>query len=134
MITDWRRHWGQGDFPFLIVQLANYYPEQALPNESTWAELRASQMAALTLTNTALATAIDIGNGEDIHPKNKQDLGNRLGLAALKLAYKKEVVHSGPVFQNMKKKGDKCYITFSSIGNGLMSKDKYGYIRGFCHC
>ncbi len=131
MIKDWRQHWGQGDFPFLVVQLANYNPEQATPNESNWAELRASQMAALALPNTAIATAIDIGEANDIHPKNKQEVGNRLGLAARKIAYGEVVVHSGPVFQSMKTEGEKVRISFTSLGGGVVSKDKFGFLRGF---
>jgi sialate O-acetylesterase len=131
MIKDWRRGWGQGNFPFLVVQLANYHPEPATPGESSWAELRASQMAALTLPKTAVVAAIDIGEANDIHPKNKQDVGKRLGLAARKIAYGEEVVHSGPVFKSMKVEGDKIRIDFTSVGGGLISKDKYGYLRGF---
>ncbi len=131
MIKDWRQNWGQGDFPFLVVQLANYYPEQKVPGESEWAELRASQMSALTLPNTAIATAIDIGEADNIHPRNKQEVGNRLALAARKIAYKEDVIASGPVFQSMQAEGNKIRIQFSSIGNGLVSKDKYGFLRGF---
>jgi sialate O-acetylesterase len=131
MIKDWRQHWGQGDFPFLVVQLANYYPEQAQPNESEWAELRASQMAALTLPNTAIAAAIDIGEADNIHPRNKQDLAIRLGLAARKVAYGENIVGSGPVFQSVTNEGNKMRVTFSSIGGGLVSKDKYGFLHGF---
>ena len=131
MIKDWRQHWGQGDFPFLIVQLANHYPEAAQPGESEWAELRASQAAALALPNTGIATAIDIGEANDIHPKNKLDVGIRLGLAARKIAYGEDLVHSGPVFQSMRYEGDKIRIAFTSIGSGLISKNKYGFLRGF---
>ncbi len=131
MIKDWRQAWGQGDFPFLVVQLANYHPEVGQPGESNWAELRASQMAALSLPNTAVVAAIDIGEANDIHPKNKLDVGKRLGLAARKIAYGEEVVHSGPVFKSMKVEGDKIRMDFTSVGSGLISKDKYGYLRGF---
>jgi sialate O-acetylesterase len=131
MIKDWRQQWGQGDFPFLVVQLANYYPEQAEPNESEWAELRSSQMSALSLSNTAIATAVDLGEADNIHPKNKLDVGIRLGLAARKIAYGEDLVYSGPIFQSMQLEGDKIIISFSSTGSGLSSKDKYGYLRGF---
>ncbi len=131
MIQDWRQHWGQGDFPFLVVQLANYYPEQAQPNESEWAELRAAQMAALRLPQTAIATAIDLGEANDIHPKNKQDVAIRLGLAARKVAYGEDLVYLGPIFQSMTIEGDKVRIAYSSTGGGLLSNDKYGYLRGF---
>ncbi|MBK9018187.1 MAG: hypothetical protein IPM82_31355 [Saprospiraceae bacterium] len=131
MIQDWRRHWGQGDFPFLVVQLANHHPEPEQPGDSDWAELRASQMKALDLPNTAIVTAIDIGEANDIHPHNKLDLGIRLGLAAKKIAYWENIVHSGPVFKSMKTEGDKIRLSFRSMGGGLVSKDKYGYLRGF---
>lgn len=131
MIKDWRNQWLEGDFPFIVVQLANYYPEQAQPSESEWAELRASQMAALTLPNTAIATAIDIGEADNIHPKNKLDVGIRLGLAARKIAYGEDIVASGPVYQSMAREGDKIRITFTSTGGGLVSKNKFGYLRGF---
>ncbi len=131
MITDWRQHWGQGNFPFLVVQLANHHAEPTSPSDSHWAELREAQMAALTLPNTAVVTAIDIGEADDIHPKNKLEVGRRLGLAARKVAYDEAVVHSGPVYQSLNKEGDKIRIKFTSVGSGLVSKDKYGYLRGF---
>lgn len=131
MISDWRAHWGQGDFPFLVVQLANYTKEAMEPGPSTWAELREAQMKALDEPNTAIATAIDIGDADDIHPKNKWDLGYRLSLAARKVAYGEDVVHSGPVYESMVVEGDKVRISFSSVGSGLMTTDKYGYVRGF---
>lgn len=131
MIENWRQHWGQGDFPFLVVQLANHHAETAQPGESNWAELRESQMAALKLPNTGIAAAIDIGEADDIHPKNKLDVGKRLGLAARKIAYGENIVTSGPVYQSMKTEGDKIRISYSPIGGGLVSKDKYGFLHGF---
>ncbi len=131
MIKDWRQQWGQGDFPFLVVQLANYYPEQALPVESEWAELRAAQMTALTLPNTAVATAIDIGEADNIHPRNKLDVGIRLGLAARKIAYGESLVCEGPVYQSMQVEGNKIRVSFRSIGGGLIAKNKFGFHRGF---
>jgi sialate O-acetylesterase len=131
MIKDWRQHWRQGDFPFLIVQLANHHPEPEQPGESNWAELREAQMKALALPNTAIATAIDIGDANDIHPRNKLDVGIRLGQAAIRVAYKESIVHSGPVFQSMKKKGNKIRIFFTSTGGGLAVKGQLGYVRGF---
>ena len=131
MIRDWRAQWGQGDFPFLVVQLANYLEEALKPGPSTWAELREAQMKALEEPNTAIATAIDIGDAYDIHPKNKWDLGYRLSLAARKMAYGEDVVYAGPVYESMTVEGDKVRISFSSVGGGLITKDKYGYVRGF---
>jgi sialate O-acetylesterase len=73
MITDWRSHWGQGNFPFLFVQLANFMQPKDPPAESTWAELREAQTMTLSLPSTGMATIIDIGEADDIHPTNKQD-------------------------------------------------------------
>jgi len=102
MITDWRRHWNQGDFSFLIVQLANYGVTLPDPADSNWAELReAQQHTATALPNTGLAVTIDIGDPGDIHPRNKQDVGKRLALAAERLAYGRETRHSGPVYDSM---------------------------------
>lgn len=131
MIKDWRSQWEQGDFPFLFVQLANYMQEPAQPGESNWAELREAQSRALALPNTGMATIIDIGEANDIHPKNKKDVGMRLALNALKVAYGKDVVASGPSFQNMRVEGDKALIRFDHADEGLVTRDKYGYVRGF---
>jgi len=131
MITDWRKHWNQGDFPFLYVSLANFTPPAENPGESDWAELRESQTKTLSLPNTGMALAIDIGEANDIHPKNKQDVGKRLALNALKVAYNKDIVYSGPMYKSVEFKDGKAFITFSETGSGLKAKDKYGYIKGF---
>ena len=91
MIKDWRRAWGQGDFPFLFAQFANYMKVEPQPVENTWAELREAQTMALQLPNTGMAVTIDIGEAKDIHPKNKQDMGKRLALNALATVYGKEI-------------------------------------------
>lgn len=131
MISDWRNNWGEGNFPFLFVQLANFMAARENPSESTWAELREAQTMTLSLPNTGMALAIDIGDAADIHPKNKQDVGKRLALCALNIAYGKEVIYSGPVYQSLKVEGDKAVITFSNTGKGLVVHDKYGYVKGF---
>ncbi|HEY5747820.1 MAG TPA: sialate O-acetylesterase [Chryseolinea sp.] len=131
LIRDWRKHWNQGDFPFLFVQLANYMDESKEPSESHWAELREAQTLTLSLPNTGMACAIDIGEAQDIHPKNKLDVGKRLGLAAMKVAYGKNVVASGPSFKSMRVNGDRLIVSYDNAGSGLLSKDKYGYLRGF---
>ena len=132
MIKDWRKQWEQGDFPFLFVQLANFMPPSEQPEESDWAVLRESQSKTLeTSPNTAQAVIIDIGEANDIHPRNKQDVGFRLGLAAEKLAYQKNIVHSGPVYKAMTKKGNQIILSFDHVGSGLKAKDKYGYLKGF---
>ncbi len=131
MINDWRKHWNQGDFPFLFVQLASFKPVNENPVESDWAELREAQLMALSLRNTGMAVAIDIGEANSIHPANKEEVGRRLALAAKKNVYKQNVVYSGPIYQSMEVAGNEIRITFSQTGSGLVAKDKYGYLRGF---
>ena len=131
LINDWRKHWNQGDFPFLFVQLANYMKAPEIPGESAWAELREAQTMTLSLPNTGMAVAIDIGEANDIHPRNKQDVGLRLSLNALKIAYGKDVVNSGPMFSSVEFKDDKAVVTFDHVGEGLVANDRYGYVKGF---
>lgn len=131
LIKDWRNHWQQGDFPFLFVQLANHMKIDSVPKESEWAELREAQSKTLSLPNTGMAVIIDVGDALDIHPKDKQTVGTRLTLAALKIAYKKDIIFSGPVYKGMKLSGDKIILTFDEVGKGLKVKDKYGYLKGF---
>ncbi len=130
MITNWRNKWGY-DFPFIWVQLANFMDPVNEPAESAWAELRDAQHSTLRLPNTGEAVIIDIGEAKDIHPRNKKDVGYRLALAAEKVAYNKDIVHSGPVYKSMTVQGDKIILSFESTGNGLVAKDKYAYLRGF---
>jgi sialate O-acetylesterase len=130
LIRDWRSRWGR-DFPFLFVQLANYLPPAPQPGESQWAELREAQLQTLALPATAMAVTIDIGNARDVHPRNKQDVGKRLALAAGQVAYGEKGVASGPLYQSMQREGNKIRISFSNTWGGLMAKDKYGYLKGF---
>jgi sialate O-acetylesterase len=123
LIADWRQSWNQGDFPFLYVQLANYMQVKDQPSESNWAELREAQLKTLTVPNTAMAVAIDIGEWNDVHPLNKEDVGKRLALGAQKIAYgNDEVVYSGPIYQSIKIEGNKISIAFTNIGGGLVAK------------
>ncbi len=131
MINNWREVWGQGDFPFLFVQLANFMAPADKPGDSDWAELREAQTMTLKLPNTGMAVAIDIGEAFDIHPRNKQDVGFRLANSALKIAYGKDIVPMGPIYKSMKIEGNKAIITFDYIGSGLDVRDKYGYAKGF---
>src|SRR5262249_6715964 len=103
LIADWRERFQVGDFPFLIVSLANYNPEQTKPIEPGWAETRESQWRTVRrVPNTGLAMTIDIGEPKDIHPRNKQEVGRRLALTARRLVYgEKDVVYSGPEFTEM---------------------------------
>jgi sialate O-acetylesterase len=121
MIADWRARWGVGEFPFLIVQLANFMARSSTPAESAWAELREAQALTVTaLPNVGLATAIDIGEANDIHPRNKQDVGLRLGLAARAIAYKQQVPFSGPTFKAMTVKNGEAILTFDHTDDGLL--------------
>jgi len=132
LISDWRRAWGQGDFPFIMVQLANFTEAKTQPEESEWAELREAQsMATQSLPNVGIATAIDIGDAADIHPRNKQEVGRRLGLQALTIAYvRKDVIASGPVYQKFVTEADSIRIDFVPSDSALVAKDG-GQLVGF---
>ena len=123
MIEDWRNRWGQGDFPFLFVQLANF------KSNVYWPVLRESQTETLRLANTGMAVIIDIGEARDIHPKNKQDVGLRLALAARALAYKQPIEYSGPMFQTATPENGamRVYLTHS---DGMQARGG-GAITGF---
>ncbi|HEY3388912.1 MAG TPA: sialate O-acetylesterase [Prolixibacteraceae bacterium] len=130
LIEDWRVRWGQGYFPFLFVQLANFREKQAEPAESDWAELREAQLMTLKYPNTGMAVTIDIGDANDIHPKNKLDVGKRLYLAAQRVAYNENVIYSGPIFASMKTEDSKIRISFTSTGSGL-TISKGQSLKGF---
>ena len=135
MITDWRRGWGLGDFPFLFVQLANYVPDKSKPEhpdepeESAWAELREAQAMTLSIPKTAMAVTIDLGDPRDIHPKNKQEVGRRLALAALRTAYGRDGIANGPVFKSMQVIGPKVELEFQSPSDGLVARGEI--LKGF---
>jgi len=122
LIEDWRKLWGIGDFSFLFVQLANFMQRYPEPTESGWAELREAQMAALKLPNTGMAVTIDIGDANDIHPQNKQDVGKRLALAARAIAYGEKIVYSGPMYEKMQIEGNRVRLFFKHTGSGLVCK------------
>ncbi len=120
MITDWRRQFGQGDFPFLYVQLANLNEAQDQPVESDMAALREAQRKTLSLPNTAMTVAIDVGEWNDIHPLEKKAVGDRLALSARKLAYgDKKVIASGPQVASVKRRGQELVVAFTDTGKGL---------------
>jgi len=122
MIADWRARWNRGDFPFLIVQLANYRAAEDMPSESNWAELREAQaITAAEDPNTGLAVTIDIGEADDIHPRNKQDVGKRLALIAERIAYGQKITSQGPTFKKMERQGDTAVLTFENAEGGLVS-------------
>ncbi|MEJ7645151.1 MAG: sialate O-acetylesterase [Chryseolinea sp.] len=132
MIQDWRKHWKQGDFPFYFVQLASFNADNGTSEKgSTWAELREAQTMTLKLPRTGMAVTTDIGEANDIHPRNKQDVGKRLAAIALANDYGKKNVFSGPTYKTMKVDGNTLRISFSSTGQGLLVRDKYGYLKGF---
>jgi len=130
MIKDWRTKWGQGDFPFYFVQLANYMKANPEPQESAWAELREAQLKTTLLPNTGMATIIDIGDAKDIHPKNKQEVGRRLALIALAKTYGLKVDYSGPVYQAQKVEGQNIVLSFKNAENGLKAANG-DQLKGF---
>jgi len=122
MIADWRAHWGQGDFPFLFVQIA---PFNAMRPEIREAQLFSWQ----TTPNTAMAVTTDVGNAADIHPKNKEPVGARLALAARAVAYGEKIEYSGPVYDKLTVDGSRPILSFTHVGGGLVAKD--GALKGF---
>ena len=123
MIRSWRAGWGQGDFPFYFVQLANFGAFED-PTQRGWALLREAQTQALLLRATEMATAIDIGDPKDIHPRNKQEVGRRLALIAKVQAYNIAGDFSGPMFERVMREGAALRVYFSHAGTGLISYDK----------
>jgi sialate O-acetylesterase len=124
MIEDWRREWAQGDFPFLFVQLANF------ETTADWPVLRESQTDALSLRNTGMAVIDDIGESKDIHPKNKQDVGKRLALAAQAIAYGEKVEYSGPMFRQVTRDAAGLRVWFDHTGSGMQPRGG-GDLQGF---
>lgn len=122
LIKDWRKQWQQGDFPFLFVQLANFRGVNAEPVEDDWAELREAQAMTLALPNTGMAVTIDIGDANDIHPGNKQEVGNRLALNARAKVYGEKLSYSGPIYQTMKLEGNRIRLFFDHAEAGLLVK------------
>jgi Domain of unknown function (DUF303). len=122
LINDWRLHWNEENFPFIIAQLPNFMETKNEPAESDWAQLRQAQLKALKIQNTALAVNIDLGEWNDIHPLNKKDVAHRLALGAESIAYKEKIVASGPLFQSMTVAGNKAALTFTNCGSGLIVK------------
>jgi sialate O-acetylesterase len=122
MITHWRAHLGQGDVPFFWVQLANF--GGGYPDATNWAKLRDAQTETLALPATGQAVAIDIGDADDIHPTNKQEVGRRLALIARAKVYGGSVDFSGPVFKSAVRDGAAMRVSFDFAGNGLIAKDK----------
>lgn len=129
LIKDWRDRWGQGEFPFAWVQLPNYMTPQKDPVESGWPAIRESMLKTLKVPNTGMAITIDVGEAEDIHPKNKQEVGRRLSLWALAKVYGKKCEFSGPLPTGHDIKGAEVICRFSHTEGGLTAKG--GDLKGF---
>ena len=119
LIRDWRDRWSAGAFPFLFVQLANFHPPVDTPQPSEWAELREAQAATLSLENTGMAVTIDVGEADDIHPRDKQTVGHRLALAARHVAYGETIEYSGPVYDDMEVEDNSIRIYFEHADAGV---------------
>lgn len=133
MIEQWRKEWNQGDFPFYWVQLADYRAEKPEPGDSDWAELRESQTKTMKLPNTGQAVIIDLGEGKDIHPKNKRDVAARLVRWALAKDYGIKIPYRSPEFKSMEIQGDKALLTFDCFGSSLRTFD-VEEAKGFAVC
>ncbi|UOB17580.1 sialate O-acetylesterase [Abyssalbus ytuae] len=124
LIKDWRNKFNSHELPFLYVQLANFMEVDYLPvKKSNWAELRNAQLKTLSVPNTAMTVAIDLGEWNDIHPLDKENVGKRLALGAFKLAYNENIIYSGPIYKSSEITDDKIIISFENTGNGLISID-----------
>jgi sialate O-acetylesterase len=124
MIRAWRERWGQGDFPFGVIQLPNYRAPRDEPADEAWSHLREAQRRTVAATpNTGLIVTIDIGEAADIHPKNKLDVGKRMALWALASAYGRKITAGGPVYRQAKTDGAKIVLTFAHAGRGLRIRD-----------
>ncbi|MDA7618796.1 sialate O-acetylesterase, partial [Verrucomicrobia bacterium] len=120
MIQNWRDVWDQGDFPFYWVQLADFRLEKPQPSESDWAELREAQtMTMEALPNTGEAVILNLGEAQDIHPKNKEDVGKRLARWALANEYGFDIVYRSPTYQSMERIGERIKLHFKHVGSGL---------------
>jgi sialate O-acetylesterase len=133
MIEQWRKEWNQGDFPFYWVQLADFMAEKPEPGESSWAELRESQTKTMKLPNTGQAVIIDLGEGRDIHPKNKHDVAARLVRWALVKDYGKHFPYRSPEFKSMEISGNKITVQFDCFGSTLRPFDVSEAV-GFAVC
>jgi sialate O-acetylesterase len=123
LIKGWRGAWGQGDIPFIIVQLPNFSTPRPLPGDSEWAELREAQaLTTATVPNTSLVVTIDLGDKSNLHPPDKLDVGQRLALAARAHVYKENVEASGPVYDSMSVNGAEAHIQFKHVDGGLVVK------------
>jgi len=128
LIASWRKEWGQGELPFLYVQLPNWRGHHRGVDDD-WAVMRESMTKALAVPGTGMAVTIDVGDSGNIHPKNKQAVGARLALAARAVAYGETLAHSGPLYESMAAAGGKLRLRFTHVGDGLVAKG--GKLTGF---
>ncbi|HUR58865.1 MAG TPA: sialate O-acetylesterase [Opitutaceae bacterium] len=133
MIEQWRKEWGQGDFPFYWVQLADFMAEKSAPGDSNWAELRESQTRTMKLPNTGQAVIIDLGEGKDIHPRNKHDVAARLVRWPLARDYGVKIAYRSPELKDVKIAGNKATVTIDCFGSTLRAFD-VAEARGFAIC
>jgi len=124
LITSWRKEWNIGDFSFYWVNLANFQWRNPQPTESQWAELREAQTETLSLPNTGQALSIDLGEGNDIHPRNKQDVANRLARIALAKDYGFNITYKNPQIKDVKLADNKIVATFKDVGEYLRTFNK----------
>lgn len=131
MIEDWRVQWQLSNFSFYWVQLTSFRAETQSPRLENWPFLREAQANTLSLNHTGQACIIDLGNADDIHPRNKTDVGDRLALNALKFDYGQNRIFHGPRKQNVILDEHQALVTFDTGGSPLVVRNKYGYINGF---
>ncbi|WP_338408197.1 sialate O-acetylesterase [uncultured Flavobacterium sp.] len=132
LINDWRQKWNRDNFPFYFVQLASFNAKGNSNIGCDWAEIQEAQTMTLNVPNTGMVVTTDlVTNPYDIHPRNKQDIGKRLAALALNNVYQKPMVCSGPMYKSMEIKENQIVVSFNDIGGGLVTPDKYGYIKGF---
>lgn len=133
LIGDWRARWGQGDFPFAWVQLPNFRQPQVAPSETSgWVLVREGMLKALRTPQTGMAITVDVGEEKDIHPRNKQAVGERLAQWALSAVYGKSIVPMGPVLKSSAVDGSKVVLTFENCGSGLECHGDH--LTGFAIC
>jgi sialate O-acetylesterase len=131
LIGDWRRHWIEGEMPFLYVQLEAHGPVKPEPEESQWAEMREAQRMALSLPGTGMAVTADLDENGMLKPADYEEISRRLMLSAEVVAYhKSNFIYSGPVYESMKAHGDRVHITFTEVNTGLIVKGG-GELKGF---
>ena len=125
LIADWRKHWHEGDFPFLFVQISSFTSDST----EDWAVIREAQRRTLSVANSGMAVSIDVGDPDNVHPADKQTVGARLALAARALGYHEQIEYSGPLFRETSTEPDSVRVWFDHVANGLVAKS--GPLEGF---